>query len=166
MATNNLIENITTVNADEPLLHLLEIYHPTMPNRIYVCDDVEDLNAFGKTWLACPFDITVPDDVDRQIAVGQLSVHNIGSHEFADDSGVERTFSQWIDEVNGGRGVKVRLIQTLRSSPFIETDLLFDLNNLKVTNEKVSGQLLFNQSVKDNHAVAVFFTPDKAPGLF
>lgn len=166
MATNNLIENITAVSADEPLLNLLEIYHPQMPTRIYVCDDVEDLEAFGKTWLACPFEITLPDDIDRQVAVGNLSVHNIGAHEFADDAGNVRTFSQWLDEVHGGRDVKVRLVQTLRSDPYVEVDLLFDLNNLKVTNREVSGQLLFNQVAKDNHAVAYFFTPEKAPGLF
>ena len=166
MTTDSLKRNVTALSADEPLLHLLEIYHPQMPTRIYVCDDSVDLVAFGKTWLACPFELSLPDDVDRQVAVGNLSVHNIGAHEFEDDDGVSRTFSQWLDEVHGGRDVKVRIIQTLRSDPYIESEMLFDLSNLNVNNERVTGQLLFNQVAKDNHAVAYFFTPERSPGLF
>lgn len=166
MTTDKYKETVTAQNAPEEPLHLLEIYHPNMPTRIYVCDDSVDFEGFGQTWIACPFNLTMPDDIDRQMAVGNLSVHNIGAHEFADENGVSRTFSQWINEVHGGRDVMVRIIQTLRSDPYVEFEMLFELSNLKVNDKEVSGQLMFNQSTKDNNAVGYFFTPERAPGVF
>lgn len=159
-------ENLLAVNADEPELFLLEIYHPDQPARIYVCRDSVDFVGFGHTWKAFQFDFNFPNDQDREASVASISFVNIGGSPINDGMGNDFTLSGWIDAADGGRGVKVRVIQTFRSDPFIELDLTFDLDSINVDQDKVTGQLRFNQSAFNNHAVARFFTPEWAPGVF
>lgn len=162
--SNTANENLLSVNAQEPELVLLEIYHPDHPVHIRLCLDSNDFVGFGHTWQAFQFGFTLPDDKDRQFSVGNLTMVNIGAVPLNPETGL--TFSQWLDEVDGGRGVKVRFIQTFRSDPFIEFDQLFDLDGITVDQQTVTGQLAFNKQAQNNHAVARFFTPEWSPGVF
>lgn len=159
-------DNLLVVNAPESFVTLLEIYHPNLPERIYVNDDVEDVTVFGKTWLGCPFEYTLPNDEDQVVSAGTISIDNIGGVLLPDGQGNEKTLSQWIDEADGGRHIKVRLIQTLLSDPYPEVDFEFELSGLSVDRHKVSGQISHGSTAKNNHAVGVFFTPEMAPGIF
>lgn len=160
--SNTANENLLSVNAQEPELVLLEIYHPDNPVHIRLCLDSNDFVGFGHTWQHFQFGFTLPDDKDQQFSYGQLIMANIGAVPLNPETGL--TFSRWLDDANGGRGVKARFIQTFRSDPFIEFDHTFDVDGIKVDQQTVTGQLAFNKQAQNNHAVARFFTPEWAPG--
>lgn len=158
--------NIITVNAPERLVTLLEVYHPQLEERIYVNDDVVDVEVFGKKWLGFPFDFTLPNHEDQVASAGTISISNIGNVLLDGGDGRQLTLSQWIDEADGGRGVRVRLIQTLLSDPYPEVDIDFELASISVDRLKISGQIKVGTNSLHNNAVGVFFTPETAPGLF
>ena len=103
---------------------------------------------------------------EREVSKASISFANIGGEPINDGMDKNLTISGWIDEANGGRGVKVRVIITFRSDPFIEFDQTFDLDGISVTQEKVTAELSTNKYAHTNHAVARFFTPEWAPGAF
>lgn len=162
IAQNNLI----TVNAPERLVTLLEVYHPNMAERIHVNDDVVDVEVFGKKWLGFPFEFTLPNSEDQVVSAGTISIDNIGGVLLDGGDGRQLTLSEWLDEADGGRGVRIRLIQTLLSDPYPEVDIDFELSGISVDRLKISGQIKAGTNSHNNNAVGVFFTPETAPGLF
>lgn len=159
-------ENLLSVNAEEPLVTLLEIYHPNFPERIYVHDGVEEIQVWGKTWLGCPFEYQLPNSEDQVVSAGTISIDNVGGVLIDDGQGNSKTLSQWIDDADGGRNVRIRLVQTLLSDPYPEVDIDFQLSGLSADRFKVSGQISHGSTAHQNNAVGLFFTPETAPGIF
>lgn len=158
--------NANAVNADEDFVTLLEFYKEGEPARAYVCDDVEKFVGFGHEWIACPFEMTLPDDVDQQTPVGNLSINNVPGEELDDGFGNKRRFSQWLEEIDGGKDMKVIVRQTLRSEPFIEFEMELDLSNIVVKNDRVTAQISYTSNSRNNHATGLYFTPETAPGIY
>jgi hypothetical protein len=133
----------------------LEITHTDLPVPIRVVRDTQDLIARGNTYNACPFDITLPDDIEGQIPQATIQVDNVG-----------RDLTEWLEVSRGGQGAKCRLIMLYRSDPDVfEYDMTLDLNGLKIDNQKVSGNLGFVNTL-GQVAVVKTFTPQTAPGLW
>lgn len=147
--------NLLATSADEPFLVLLEITHPELVEPVRVVNDVENITVQGDEYIACPFDITLPDDVDQQTPKAKLSVDNIG-----------RDLTQWLEYSRGGKGAKCRIMQVMRSDPdAIEYDMTLDMSGMSIDNLTVSAELGFQNTLM-LPAVAVRFDPFTAPGLF
>lgn len=148
--------NVLATSADEPLLAMVEITHADLGDTpIRVINDTQPLVSRGQTFLACPFDVTLPDDVDGQIPQARLEVDNVG-----------RELTQWLEVSRGGQGARCRLMFVLRSDPDVyEVDLTMDLTGLKITNLRASGVLGFKHTL-GQRSVAKTFTPATAPGLW
>lgn len=148
-------QNINATSADEPLLVLLEIAHPALAIPVRVVNDTQDITVGGELFQACPFSISLPDDVDQQLPQAKLEIDNIG-----------RELTQWLEASGGGQGATCRIIQLLRSSSdIIEFDITMDLTGINVTQMTVSGQLGFVDTL-NQPAVAERYDPLTAPGLF
>lgn len=185
--------NLLATSADEPFLILLEITHPDLAEPVRVVNDTVDASivqddgsgtAVDIAFVACPFQITLPDDVDQQIPKAQLSVDNIG-----------RELTQWLEYSNGGRGAKCRILQALKSEaekyqawefgdyaagyfaedyvegeslvdwrPF-EYDMTLDMTSMAIDNLAVTADLGY-QRTAGMPAVAMRYDPKTAPGLF
>lgn len=120
--------NLLATSAEADLVIALEITHEDLEVPVRVVNDTQDLviTVAGDpypeaiTFVACPFDITLPDDVDQQIPRARLSVDNIG-----------RELTQWLEYSRGGKGAKVRILQATRSDveptwsygPYADVDL-------------------------------------------
>lgn len=148
-------QNINATGADEPLLVLLEIAHSALAIPVRVVADTQDITVGGELFQACPFNISLPDDVDQQLPQATLEIDNIG-----------RELTQWLEASGGGQGATCRILQLLRSTPnVIEFDITMDLTGIKVTQTTVSGQLGFVDTL-NQPAVAVRYDPLTSPGLF
>ncbi|ANN71553.1 DUF1833 family protein [Bordetella bronchialis] len=154
ISTNGRRQLLAT-SADENLLVCLEISHADLPVPIRVVRDTQDLVARGNTYTACPFDITLPDDIEGQIPQATIQVDNVG-----------RELTEWLEFSRGGQGARCRLILVYRSDPDVfEYDLTMDMTGLKIDNQKVSGNLGFVNTLSQV-AVVKTFTPATAPGLW
>ncbi len=147
--------NLNATSADEPLLELIEITHPGLAVPARFVNDTVDIVVEGNTYLACRFDLSLPDDQDEQVPNARLEVDNIG-----------RELTQWLEVSQGGAGAKCRLILLLRSTPAnLEFDMTMDLTGLAITNYRVSGDLGFKNTLMQS-AVTVRYDPTTSPGNF
>lgn len=148
-------ENLLATSADEPFLVLLEITHADLAVPVRVVNDTQNLTSNGVEFIGCPFDVTLPDDVDGQVPQAKLSIDNIG-----------RDLTQWLEFSRGGQGAICRIMQVMRSDPnTIEFDMSLDLTNMVITNETVTGMLGF-QNMLNRSGTIPTFTPQNAPGLW
>lgn len=153
--TASATRKLLATSADEGLLFLLEITHADLPVPIRVARDTQDITAQGSVFTACPFDLTLPDDIEGQIPQATVEVDNVG-----------RDLTEWLEVSRGGQGAKLRMILLYREFPDIfEFDMTMDLSGLKIDNQKVSGNLGFVNTLAQV-AVTKTFTPQTAPGLY
>ena len=147
--------NLLATSADEPWLMLLEITHPELNVPVRVVSDTQNITVLGSEFLACPFDLTLPDDVDRQIPRAQLAVDNVG-----------RELTQWLEYSRGGAGARCRIMAVLRSQPdVLEFDMTMDMSEMVITNLQVTSLLGFKNTL-GQVAVSVRYDPTSAPGVF
>lgn len=147
--------NIMATSADEPLLAAIEITHPELEVPARFVNDTKDITIEGNTFFACRFDLTLPDDQDQKVPQARLEVDNIG-----------RELTQWLEQSQGGKGAKCRMLMVLRSNPEnLEFDMTLDLTGLEITNFRVSGDLGFKNTLMQS-AVAVRYDPTTSPGNF
>src|SRR5690606_8158686 len=131
------------------------ITHPELEVPIRVVNDTVAITVQGHEFVACPFDITLPDDVDQQTPKAKLSVDNIG-----------RELTQWLEYSRGGKGAKCRIMQVMRSDPeVIEYDMTLDMSGLSIDNMTVSAELGFQNTLMQP-AVTMRFDPLTAPGMW
>jgi hypothetical protein len=148
-------QNLLATSADEPFLVLLEITHADLVVPVRVVNDTQNLTSNASEFIACPFDITLPDDVSGQVPQAKLEIDNIG-----------RDLTQWLEYSRGGQGAICRIMQVMRSDPnVIEFDMALDLMNMVITNETVTGILGF-QNMLNRTGTVTTFTPQTAPGLW
>lgn len=147
--------NVRATSADEPLLAAIEILHPDLAVPARFVNDTVDILIEGNKFFACRFDLDLPDDQDEQEPEAKLEVDNVG-----------RELTQWLEQSQGGKGAKCRILMVLRSSPdTLEFDMTLDLTGLEINNFRVSGRLGFKNTLKQT-AVAVRYDPTSTPGIF
>lgn len=147
--------NLLSTSADEPFLILLEIQHPDLEVPVRVVNDTQAITVGGNDYVACPFEITLPDDVDQQVPKAQLRVDNIG-----------RELTQWLEYSRGGKGATCRIIQCLRSDPDVfEYDMTLDMTGIGIDNLTVTADLGFQNTLM-LPAVAVRYDPKTTPGAY
>jgi len=164
-------ENLLATSANEPFLVLLEITHSDLAVPVRVVNDTQSIYLDEVEYVGCPFDITLPDDVNGQVPQAKLEIDNIG-----------RDLTQWLEYSRGGQGARCRIMQALRSNDVyaldyfaddyvaptltdIEFDMTLDLTNMVITNETVVGMLGFQNMLNITGTIPTF-TPQNAPGLW
>jgi hypothetical protein len=140
--------------SEHPLV-LVEIHHDNLPIPLRIVADSKDLVSQGETYIACPFDLTLPDETEANIPRATLSIANIG-----------RPLSQWVERTIGGKDARVLLILVMRSDPNThEWSIWTDLSNVNMSIESVSAQLTF-EDIINKTAVPIIYNVEKACGLF
>lgn len=153
--SNAAVRNVLATSADEPLLAAIEILHQDLAVPARFVNDTADIHIEGSRFLACRFDLDLPDDQDEQEPEAKLEVDNVG-----------RDLTQWLEQSQGGKGAKCRILMLLRSTPHnLEFDMTLDLTGLEINNFRVSGRLGFKNTLKQS-AVTVRHDPTSTPGIF
>lgn len=143
------------VNRDDPEVILLEISHPDLATPIRVCSDVQDLTSNGQLFVAIPFNITLPDERDRQAPRVLLQIDNIG-----------RELMGWLEQAQGGAGATMRVRQVRRSAPNnVELDFTVGLQTVMADMTTVQAELGYDHLL-DRPAIGIRYDPVVAPGLF
>lgn len=151
----SLKANLNTIVADEHPLVLLEIHHPSLTIPVRLVNDRKSVVSQGEQYMACPFELVLPDENESQLPRASLSITNIG-----------RALTTWIDRTQGGMDAEVRIIIIQRSAPSIhEWELWVDLSSVTMDIERVSAQLTFDD-ILNKPSVPIIYNTTKTPALF
>jgi hypothetical protein len=139
----------------DPRIALLEIIHSSLSEPLRCCNDTQSVIRNGNTYVALPFSVVRPDQVENQSPIATLTIDNIGQ-ELTD--AIER---------NGGlKGAKARIMEVFLSDPDTAIfDVTMDLNGIGVNWQSVTGKLSF-ENLLDKPSIQLTYRPDTAPGVF
>jgi hypothetical protein len=147
-------ERTGSTSGEEPV-YLLEITHPQLAVPVRVVRDTQDLVSNGETFIALPFEISLPDDIEGQLPRAPIRIDNIG-----------RELTQWLDASDGGRGAQARVMLVMRDDPdVLEYDVTLDLLNVKQNGAFVTGELGYENTLA-LPALAASYRPDNTPAIF
>lgn len=153
--TDNLKANLIRTSVNESPIVLLEITNPLITNPIRIVRDHKDVVSNGNTYTACMFDVSLPEEKDKEMPSASISIDN-----------VSRTLTRFFEQLQGGPDTSVRFIQILRSDPdTIEYDITLDLVNVIVTPYRVSGKLSYD-NLANKQSVTRVYNKYTSPGLF
>lgn len=152
--TTTAVQAANAQETGEVFLILLTISHASLSPSIRVVGNTEDIVSNGETFLAFPFEITLPDDAPESVAQVSLKIDN-----------VDRQIVDAIRSISSPPTVSIDVIlasdpDTIEAGPFNMTLLQSDYDVLTVTGELVFEDVLNEPFPGDS------FDPVGFPGLF
>lgn len=139
----------------EAFIVLLTLSHPTLANPIRVCSDGQALISNGNTYVAFPFRISLPAEVEGAPPTTELEIDN-----------VDRSIVKAVREATG-EPIQISMSVVLASSPnTIEAGPFdFTLRNVEYDASVVRGQLQYEDILNEPYPGDTM-TPSRFPGLF
>jgi hypothetical protein len=139
---------------DEAFLVLITLDHEDLTSPIRVVNNQVAITSNGNTFQPYAFKLTVPDDTERNLSQGRLSIDNIS-----------REIIEAIRSISSAPSVTIQVV--LASDPdTVEIEYSdFELKNITYDAEVVSGNLVIETFVKEPFP-GESFTPGNFPGLF
>lgn len=137
----------------DDFLALLTIDHADLADPIRVVNNVKDVVSGGQTYVAFPFQLTLPTDTADSPPRARLSIDNV-SQEIA----------QTIRSISTPPTVTIRIVQ-MADPEQVEVNLpSFILRNVKYDATTVSGELELEDITREPFP-ARMFSPAEYPGL-
>ena len=145
---------INAQQTGEAFLILLTISHPNIDPPIRVTSDGVNTISRGETFIAYPFEVTLPDDRDDQVVRASLRVDNVG-----------REIATALRSIDSPPQVTLEVV--LGSSPDTVEAGPFDFTLRGATYDAltVTGDLVF-EDILNEPIPGDAMTPANFPGLF
>ena len=133
---------------------LITLSHPDLSTPIRVNSSGANLDSNGETFIAFPFEVVLPDDVDDRPPRAKLRIDNIS-----------REIVLAIRTISSAPFVNIQIV--MASSPnTIEAEFLdFRLSNITYDQLTVEGDLTLEEFIGEPYPARVF-SPADFPGLF
>jgi len=147
-------EAINSPETTEVFLVLLEIAHTSLPSPIRVVNNKQDITVLGEVFSASAFKFILPPQDDGVIGNSQLSIDN-----------VDRRIVEAIRGIDSFPDVTATIV--LASDPdFVEAGPWdFQLRNVTYNRQTVSGELIYENYLRDNCGT-IRYRNLAFPGLF
>lgn len=153
-------EVITALSPPEHPFVLLKIEH-ALATPLRLINDAQDLVSNGERYIAVGFRPIWVDDIEGQLSKATLQIDNTSN-----------MLSRLFEQTAGMRGMKVTMMEILRSRPdVIERQIQLDVNTVSMTTEAVQLGLGFDDTL-NKAAVPQTYRPPLVtgargyPGLF
>jgi len=139
---------------DEVFIVLLEISHEDLDSPIRVCNNDSNIESNGDTYIAYPFNITLPEDSADDFPQARITIDNVSQ----DLTAAIRTIQT---------PPTVRIMVVLASDPdTIEVDLPgFIMTNISYDAKTITGTISVENFMSEPFP-GDLFTPTRFPGLF
>jgi hypothetical protein len=153
-------EVITSLAPCEHPFILLKIEH-AIASPLRLINDTQDLVFQGENYIAVGFKCTWVDDVEGQLPKASLQVDN-----------TTNLFSRLFEQTAGMRGMKVTMMEILRSNPdLIEREIQLDVNTVSMNTQLVQLGLGFEDTLNRTALNQLYRQPKTGgskgyPGLF
>jgi hypothetical protein len=136
-------------------LWLLEINQSFLLAPVRYANGGEDFVLAGANYVACPFSITLPDDVPNQLPRAELSV---GS--------TSRDLARLLEQTRGGQYATATLrLVSLAAPTVVEYEIVLQVQSTSLTPTTFTAQLGF-EDVLNRPGLGVRYDTLTAPGLF
>jgi hypothetical protein len=150
------LQSAMAENTDEVWLVLLTIKHPNIldnSGELYFVNNVENIVAGTKTYIAFPFQIDLPGEDQDQPTAGRLRIDN-----------VDRQIVATLRDLGTPPTVDFEVV--LASSPTVAEVGFYDMTLRNVTYDSlyVEGTLTFESIYVE--PITLEMTPSRFPGLF
>lgn len=151
---NNLLAALAGQETSEAILVLLTIDHADLATPLRVTSDAVSTTSNSNTFLAYPFNLTLPDDPDSGFSSGKLTIDN-----------VSRDIVVAIRQISSPPTVTIQVV--LGSDPdnvYVEfTD--FKLSNIQYDALTVTASLVLDHFINEPYP-GTRFRPSNFPGMF
>lgn len=153
-------EVITSLAPIEHPFLLLKIEH-SLSEPLRLINDTQDFVFQGERYIAVGFTCIWVDDTEGQIPRATLQIDN-----------TTNLLSRLFEQTSGMRGMKVTMIEALRSNPsLIERQIQLDVDTVSMTTEAVQIGLGFEDTLNKSAINLTYRPPLYAggrgfPGLF
>lgn len=155
VSSTNAITRLQAVNDPQGLLWLLKLDHAAFSAAPRVVNDTRNLTTLGDTYVALPFELTLPSDKDGESPRAQLRIDNIGR---------DLTFE--ILKLPPGAAVVGTLTAVYRDTPtVVEYQAIFPMTNVHIDQQVVSASL-GNDAQSRRPVVLLRHDPTNTPGIF
>jgi hypothetical protein len=154
MLSTTAMEAAFAQETDSVFLGLVRIDHPTLSEPIRACADRVNAVSRGATYVAYPFEVTLPGDSADHIAETRLRIDH-----------VDRQIVQTLRGLTTPATVDVEVVlaespDTVEAGPFS-----FTLREAEYDAVAVEGVIRYEDILNEPYP-AYTFTPSTAPGLF
>jgi hypothetical protein len=141
-------------STDKVFLALLTITHPGMAQTVRVVNDMVNLTSRGNDYIALPFQIDLPAEIEEELPRVRLTIDN-----------VDRLLVEAIRTLTSPPTIALEVVlasspDTVEAGPFP-----FALRNAEYDSLVVTGELAFEDVLNEGFP-AHSFTPNLFPGVF
>jgi Domain of unknown function (DUF1833) len=138
----------------EVFLFLVALSHPDMVTMFFVNNQV-DIISNGESYLAFPFELTLPDDREDVITRIQLQIDN-----------VDRRVVEAVRSIDTPATVTVSVIRAAEPNVLVAGPIDCVLRNVSYNALTVSGDLAPHENILDEPFPQHSCTPATTPGVF
>jgi len=152
--TTALTTSAFAADTDDVWLVLVTIDHDDLSQPIRVVNNTEDITSNGNSFVAFPFDITLPDARDDAPPRARLAIDN-----------VSREIAEAVRSITTAPTVTIEIIRAADPDTVEISWPFFRLRNVKWDVAKVTGDLTLEDFTSEPYPAGIF-SPASFPGLF
>lgn len=143
-------------NSGAVMLTLLTFSHATLPTPIRLVNDRRPLTYGGQSYIALPFEMTLPDDLEERIPSVEVKIDNVGRELVT----LLRSTSEIV-------AVDVEVVRVQNGVVTSELGPLdFSLLDAKITPQTITLSIGYAIDILNEQATKEIFNPGTAPALF
>jgi hypothetical protein len=131
----------------------LTISHPDINPAIRVVNNTEDVTSRGETFVAFPFDLTLPDQREDAPPRARIVIDN-----------VSREISQSVRSITSAPSVTLEIIRAAAPDTVEASWPFFSLRNVKWDINQISGDLTVEDFTSEPYPAGIF-SPASFPGV-
>ena len=152
--TLSALQAVNAQETDEVFLVLLTLAHDSLIQPVRVTSDAVDTLSRGESFIAYPFDLSLPEDSEALTATAHLSIDN-----------VDRVIIAALRGLQDSPAVTVEIVRAAAPDTVEAVFPDFRLSEIQYDAATVTGTLTIEDFTAEPYP-AVVFAPAGFPGLF
>ena len=152
--TNAFREAAYSQETDDVFLVLLKIDHDDIDPAIRVVNNNESITSNGETFVAFPFELTLPDSRGDGTPTARLVIDN-----------VSREIAESLRSITSAPQITIEVVRAAAPNTVEITFAPFTLRNVRWDMRKVSGDLMMEEIAIEPFPIGQF-APAQFQGLF
>lgn len=154
MFDNEFKINVNKNSANEKIISLLIVRHPSLTSPIRLVNDSKSIVFEGEEYVPFPMRIKLNNQVENELPSAKITIPNVA-----------KQITKAIDATGGARNGEIEVILTRRSSLVRDYSIFFKINSVLIDSRVIE----FSISIQDNilsESIRWKYDKDHAIGIF